>query len=86
MSEKKFIAALSVNAPEDFQLLAANIAEVRNTCGFSQREMTSLSLMSPATYPASEKAKPSALCEGNSELADSQFCSLMPHLIRHWGF
>jgi hypothetical protein len=52
MSEKKFLAALSVNALEDFQLLASNLAEARKARGFSQREMASRSLMSLATYQA----------------------------------
>ena len=58
MSEKKFLAALSVNALEDFQLLASNIAEARKARGFSQRKMASRSLMSLATYQAIEQANP----------------------------
>lgn len=58
MSEKKFLAALSVNALEDFQLLASNLAEARKARGFSQREMASRSLMSLATYQAVEQANP----------------------------
>ncbi|MDP3515674.1 MAG: helix-turn-helix transcriptional regulator [Pseudohongiella sp.] len=58
MSEKKFLSALSVNAREDFELLASNIAEARKSRGFSQREMASRSLMSLATYQAVEQANP----------------------------
>lgn len=58
MSEKKFLAALSVNALEDFQLLASNIAEARKARGFSQREMANRSLMSLATYQGVEQANP----------------------------
>ncbi|TFH73680.1 XRE family transcriptional regulator [Gammaproteobacteria bacterium LSUCC0112] len=58
MSEKKFLAALSVNALEDFQLLASNITEARKARGFSQREMASRSLMSLATYQGVEQANP----------------------------
>lgn len=58
MSEKKFLAALSVNALEGFQLLASNLAEARKARGFSQREIASRSLMSLATYQAVEQANP----------------------------
>jgi len=58
MSEKKFLTALSVNALEDFQLLASNIAEARKARGFSQREMAARSLMSLATYQGVEQANP----------------------------
>lgn len=56
MSEKKFLASVSVNATDDYTVLAGNIAEARKARKFSQREMASRCLMSLATYQAIENA------------------------------
>ncbi|MAO40334.1 MAG: hypothetical protein CMK70_08950 [Pseudohongiella sp.] len=56
MAEKRFLAAISVDALEDYQTLAFNIQEARKSRGFSQREMAERCLMSLATYQAIEQA------------------------------
>lgn len=56
MAEKKFLTAMSIDAQEDYQVLAANIQEARKARGYSQREMADRCLMSFATYQSIEKA------------------------------
>ena len=56
MAEKKFLAAISVDAREDYQGLADNILEARKSRRMSQREMADRCLMSLATYQAVERA------------------------------